>query len=92
MELLSDGHTAAPLIRMAYLHSVRGGRSYFLHFRHQTNERDFPQVSIKAGHGRTGYYSSACVQGPDTQRHERDNYSVVRYDDGAHYNFLPHST
>lgn len=45
MELLSDGHTAAPLIRMAYLHSVRGGRSYFLHFRHQTTERDFPQVS-----------------------------------------------
>lgn len=46
MELLSDGHTAAPLIRMAYLHSVRGGRSYFLHFRHQTTERDFPQVSF----------------------------------------------
>lgn len=46
MELLSDGHTAAPLIRMAYLHSVRGGRSYFLHFRHQTSERDFPQVGL----------------------------------------------
>lgn len=45
MDLLSDGHTAAPLIRLGYLHSVRGGRSYFLHFRHQTNERDFPQVS-----------------------------------------------
>lgn len=44
LELLSDGHTAAPLVRLGYLHSLRGGRSYFLHFRHQSGERDFPQV------------------------------------------------
>lgn len=35
---------AAPLVRLGYLHSLRGGRSYFLHFRHQSGERDFPQV------------------------------------------------
>lgn len=44
LELLSDGHTAAPLVRLGYLHSLRGGRSYFMHFRHQSSERDFPQV------------------------------------------------
>lgn len=46
LELLSDGHTAAPLVRLGYLHSLRGGRSYFMHFKHQSNERDFPQVTI----------------------------------------------
>lgn len=44
LELLSDGHTVAPLVRVAYLHSLRGGVSYFMHFKHQSNERDFPQV------------------------------------------------
>lgn len=28
------------------MHSLRGGRTYFLHFRHQSGERDFPQVSL----------------------------------------------
>lgn len=46
LELLSDGHTTAPLIRLGYLHSLRGGRSYFLHFKHQSGERDFPLVRI----------------------------------------------
>uniref|UniRef100_A0A1B0DIG6 Carboxylesterase type B domain-containing protein n=1 Tax=Phlebotomus papatasi TaxID=29031 RepID=A0A1B0DIG6_PHLPP len=45
LDILSDGHTAAPLVRLGYMHSLRGGRSYFLHFRHQSGERDFPQVS-----------------------------------------------
>lgn len=44
LELLSDGHTIAPLVRIGYLHSLRGGRSYFMHFNHMSNERDFPQV------------------------------------------------
>lgn len=44
LELLSDGHTTAPLVRLGYLHSLRGGRSYFVHFKHQSAERDFPQV------------------------------------------------
>lgn len=44
LELLSDGHTAAPLVRLAYMHSLRGGRSYFMHFKHLSSEQDFPQV------------------------------------------------
>lgn len=44
LEVLSDGHTAAPLIRIGYLHSLRGGKTFFLHFLHQGSERDFPQV------------------------------------------------
>ncbi|CAO1308344.1 unnamed protein product [Diamesa serratosioi] len=43
LELLSDGHTVAPLIRLGYLHSLRGGKSYFMHFKHLSGERDFPQ-------------------------------------------------
>lgn len=46
LELLSDGHTVAPLIRLGYLHSLRGGKSFFMHFKHRTGERDFPQVSF----------------------------------------------
>lgn len=44
LELLSDGHTVAPIVRVGYLHSLRGGKSYFMHFNHMSNERDFPQV------------------------------------------------
>jgi hypothetical protein len=44
LELLSDGHTVAPLIRLGYLHSLRGGKSFFMHYKHRTGERDFPQV------------------------------------------------
>lgn len=47
LELLSDGHTVAPLIRLGYLHSLRGGKSYFMHYKHRTGERDFPQVRKK---------------------------------------------
>ncbi|KYB27420.1 neuroligin-1 [Tribolium castaneum] len=42
LDVLSDGHTAAPLIRVGYLHSMRGGKTFFLHFQHQTGDRDFP--------------------------------------------------
>ncbi|XP_065164020.1 neuroligin-1 isoform X1 [Atheta coriaria] len=45
LEVLSDGHTAAPLIRIGYLHALRGGKTFFLHFHHQSGERDFPQRS-----------------------------------------------
>lgn len=47
LEVLSDGHTAAPLIRVGYLHTLRGGKTFFLHFLHQTEERDFPQVNTR---------------------------------------------
>ncbi|CAH1368932.1 neuroligin-1 [Tenebrio molitor] len=42
LDVLSDGHTAAPLIRVGYLHSMRGGKTFFLHFQHQSGDRDFP--------------------------------------------------
>ncbi|XP_058802673.1 neuroligin-1-like [Phymastichus coffea] len=37
LALLSDGQVAAPLLRLALLHSASGGRGYFLHF--QPGER-----------------------------------------------------
>ncbi|KAL1124006.1 hypothetical protein AAG570_001776, partial [Ranatra chinensis] len=45
LEVLSDGHTVAPLVKLGYLHASKGGHTYFLHFDHQSGERDFPQVS-----------------------------------------------
>ncbi|XP_073986910.1 neuroligin-4, X-linked-like isoform X3 [Rhodnius prolixus] len=43
LEALSDGHTVAPLLRLAYLHSRRGAPTYFYHFNYQTKESDYPQ-------------------------------------------------
>nr|CAI5838400.1 unnamed protein product [Callosobruchus analis] len=43
MEALSDGHTVAPLIRVAYLHARRGAKTYFFHFGYQTKDSDYPQ-------------------------------------------------
>ncbi|XP_055592349.1 neuroligin-4, Y-linked isoform X2 [Uranotaenia lowii] len=43
LELLSDGYVAAPLVRLAYLHSLQKGQSYFVHFRHQSTDRKFPE-------------------------------------------------
>ncbi|KAK6619106.1 hypothetical protein RUM44_003488 [Polyplax serrata] len=43
LEVLSDGHTVAPLIRVGYLHTLRGGKTFFLHFDHQSREKDYPQ-------------------------------------------------
>lgn len=45
LELLSDGHTVAPLVALQNAHSLRGGKSYFMHFNHLSSERDFPQVN-----------------------------------------------
>lgn len=45
LDVLSDGHTAAPLIRIGYLHTLSGGKTFFLHFQHHSGERDFPMVS-----------------------------------------------
>lgn len=44
MEALSDGHTAAPLLRVAHLHARRGALTYFYHFAYQSKEGDYPQV------------------------------------------------
>ncbi|XP_050309519.1 neuroligin-1-like isoform X2 [Anthonomus grandis grandis] len=42
LDVLSDGHTVAPLIRVGYLHSLSGGKTFFLHFQHHSGERDVP--------------------------------------------------
>ncbi|TMW44772.1 hypothetical protein DOY81_010149, partial [Sarcophaga bullata] len=43
LQFLSDGHTASSLIKLGYMHSLRGGRGYFLHFKHRTIEEEYPQ-------------------------------------------------
>ncbi|KPI93882.1 Neuroligin-1 [Papilio xuthus] len=43
LEILSDGRTAAPLIRLGYLHALRGGTTYFTHFHHLSQDKDYPQ-------------------------------------------------
>ncbi|XP_060517495.1 neuroligin-4, Y-linked-like [Cylas formicarius] len=43
MEALSDGHTVAPLVRVAYLHARRGAKTYFFHFGYQSKDSDYPQ-------------------------------------------------
>ncbi|KAL7742048.1 hypothetical protein ACLKA6_018296 [Drosophila palustris] len=43
LQFLSDGHTASPLIKLGYMHSLRGGRTYFVHFKHRTVEEEYPQ-------------------------------------------------
>lgn len=45
MEALSDGHTTAPLLRVAGLHARRGATTYLLHFQYQSKDGDYPQVS-----------------------------------------------
>lgn len=47
MEALSDGHTVAPLIKVGYLHSRRGAKTYLFHFGYQTKDSEYPQVSSK---------------------------------------------
>lgn len=44
MEALSDGHTVAPLLRIAYYHARRGAKTYFFHFSYQTKDNDYAQV------------------------------------------------
>ncbi|XP_015588144.1 neuroligin-1 [Cephus cinctus] len=43
MEALSDGHTVAPLMRIAYYHARRGAKTYFYHFNYQTRDSDYLQ-------------------------------------------------
>ncbi|CAH1118454.1 unnamed protein product [Phaedon cochleariae] len=45
LDLLSDGHTVAPLIRIGYLHALNGGRTFFLHFQHHNGPKDIPMRS-----------------------------------------------
>ncbi|XP_023290587.1 neuroligin-4, X-linked isoform X2 [Orussus abietinus] len=43
MEALSDGHTAAPITRIAFYHARRGAKTYFCHFSYQTKDSDYVQ-------------------------------------------------
>ncbi|XP_023245257.1 neuroligin-4, X-linked-like [Copidosoma floridanum] len=43
MEALSDGHTVAPLMRVAFYHARRGASTYFFHFNYQSKDSDYPQ-------------------------------------------------
>lgn len=47
MEALSDGHTVAPLMRIAFYHARRGANTYFFHFNYQTKDSDYPQVCLE---------------------------------------------
>lgn len=49
MEALSDGHTVAPSIKVAYLHARRGAKTYMFHFGYQSKESEYPQVSFRRG-------------------------------------------
>lgn len=53
LQFLSDGHTASPLIKLGYMHSLRGGRTYFVHFKHRTIEEEYPQVGTQRRNGMT---------------------------------------
>lgn len=44
MEALSDGHTVAPLTKIAFYHARRGAKTYFYHFNHQTKDSGYLQV------------------------------------------------
>ncbi|XP_006561626.1 neuroligin 5 isoform X1 [Apis mellifera] len=48
MEALSDGHTVAPLMRIAFYHARRGAKTYFYHFSHQTKESGMLQITRNA--------------------------------------------
>ncbi|KAL0109105.1 hypothetical protein PUN28_014299 [Cardiocondyla obscurior] len=43
MEALSDGHTVAPLMRIAFYHARRGAKTYFYHFNHQSKDSGYVQ-------------------------------------------------
>jgi neuroligin len=45
MEALSDGHTVAPLMRIAFYHARRGAKTYFYHFNHQSKDSGYLQVN-----------------------------------------------
>lgn len=46
LDVLSDGHTVSCLLKVGYLHSIRGGRTFFFHFSHPLNDKELPQVRI----------------------------------------------
>ncbi|XP_043251310.1 neuroligin-4, X-linked-like [Colletes gigas] len=49
MEALSDGHTVAPLMRIAFYHARRGAKTYFYHFSHQTKDSGYQRLGSIRG-------------------------------------------
>ncbi|XP_043273365.1 neuroligin-4, X-linked-like [Venturia canescens] len=43
MEALSDAHTVAPLMRIAFYHARRGAQTYFFHFNYQSKDSYYNQ-------------------------------------------------
>ncbi|XP_068621382.1 neuroligin-1-like [Battus philenor] len=71
LEILSDGRTAAPLIRLGYLHALRGGTTYFTHFHHLSQEKDYPQRPGSVHGEELPYYLGV----PLAQAHHQQNFT-----------------
>ncbi|KAJ2953553.1 hypothetical protein O0L34_g1155 [Tuta absoluta] len=71
LEVLSDGRTAAPLIRLGYLHALRGGTTYFTHFHHLSQDKDYPQRPGSVHGEELSYYLGV----PFTQSHHPQNFT-----------------
>ncbi|XP_059059300.1 neuroligin-1 [Achroia grisella] len=71
LEVLSDGRTAAPLIRLGYLHALRGGTTYFTHFHHLSQDKDYPQRPGSVHGEEMPYYLGV----PLSQAHHQQNFT-----------------
>ncbi|XP_073941621.1 neuroligin-1-like [Choristoneura fumiferana] len=71
LEVLSDGRTAAPLIRLGYLHALRGGTTYFSHFHHLSVDKDYPQRPGSVHGEELPYYLGV----PLSTSHQVQNYT-----------------
>lgn len=62
MEALSDGHTVAPLMRIAFYHARRGAKTYFYHFNHQSKDNGYLQVGgwIRLDHSEISISPVTC--------------------------------
>ncbi|CAH0404740.1 unnamed protein product [Chilo suppressalis] len=72
LEILSDGRTAAPLIRLGYLHALRGGTTYFTHFHHLSQDKDYPQRPGSVHGEELPYYLGV----PLSQSHHLQNFTA----------------
>ncbi|CAH0726626.1 unnamed protein product, partial [Brenthis ino] len=73
LEVLSDGRTAAPLIRLGYLHALRGGITYFTHFHHLSQDKDYPQRPGSVHGEELPYYLGV----PLSQSHHLQNFTAL---------------
>jgi len=62
MEALSDGHTVAPLMRIAFYHARRGAKTYFYHFNHQSKDSGYVQVRYRSCKGTLQDNVSRCEE------------------------------